>query len=65
MTYKWSSTTKSQCRCMRIIYRKSYNERGIQLHNNLSMLTLPEKALLFKLYYQHGESATAAFSMFQ
>ena len=31
------------------------------MHNNLSMLMLPEKSLIVKLYYQNGESATLQF----
>ena len=29
------------------------------MHSNLSMLTLPEKAMSVKLYFQSGKSATA------
>ena len=37
--------------------KMSCNERENQMH---SMLMLPEKALLVKLYYQNRESTTAA-----
>ena len=45
---------------MRIVYKRSCNERGNEMHSNLSMLMFPEKALLVKLYYQNGESTSAA-----
>ena len=42
--------SKASVKLMRIVHQKQ---------SNLSILTLPEKALLMKLYCQNGESATA------
>ncbi|GFY15860.1 hypothetical protein TNCV_1285051 [Trichonephila clavipes] len=38
----------------------SFRQRGNRCISNCSMLTLPEKALLVKLYCQNGESVYAA-----
>ena len=35
------------------------------MHSNLIILTLPEKALLKKLYYQNGESTTTALRSYR
>lgn len=38
---------------------------GIRCTSNYDMLTLPEKALLVKVYYQNGESATAGLRSYR